>query len=79
MLPAGIVCWIMSNVAELPPAQRGTAMMVQNYALFPHLSVAKNFVFSLKMRGFGRAKRREAAAPLWQMAELTTMPRCVAA
>jgi len=39
------------DISSLPPAQRGTAMMFQNYALFPHLSVADNVAFSLKMRG----------------------------
>src|SRR3954469_7151474 len=30
------------NVTLMPPAQRGTAMMFQSYALFPHLSVVDN-------------------------------------
>ena len=39
------------NVAGMPPLQRGTAMMFQNYALFPHLSCRDNVAFSLRMRG----------------------------
>ncbi|MEX0853799.1 MAG: ABC transporter ATP-binding protein [Bauldia sp.] len=39
------------------PVQRGTAMMFQSYALFPHLSVRDNVAFSLKMRGDAKAKR----------------------
>mgnify|MGYP000559289468 CR=1 FL=1 len=39
------------DISNLPPAQRGTAMMFQNYALFPHLSVRDNIAFSLKMKG----------------------------
>lgn len=61
------------NVTNLAPAQRGTAMMFQNYALFPHLTVTENVAFSLKMQGMGRAERREAALPLLAMVELTTM------
>lgn len=61
------------NVTDLVPAQRGTAMMFQNYALFPHLTVAENVAFSLKMQGIGRAERREAAEPLLLMVELTAM------
>ena len=61
------------NVTGLAPAQRGTAMMFQNYALFPHLSVVENIAFSLKMRGMGRAERRLAAEPLLQMVELASM------
>ena len=34
------------DISNLPPAQRGTAMMFQNYALFPHLSVRDNIAFS---------------------------------
>src|SRR5216110_3044795 len=39
------------SVVGLAPAGRGTAMMFQNYALFPHLSVLDNVAFNLKMRG----------------------------
>ena len=39
------------DISMRPPAQRGTAMMFQNYALFPHLSVADNVAFGLKMKG----------------------------
>jgi putative spermidine/putrescine transport system ATP-binding protein len=53
------------NITALPPALRGTAMMFQNYALFPHLSVRDNVAFGLKMRGMGREERyREADAML---------------
>jgi len=38
------------NVTVLPPIQRGTAMMFQSYALFPHRSVLDNVAFALKMR-----------------------------
>ena len=50
-----------SNITDLPPAKRGTAMMFQNYALFPHLSVVDNVAFSLKMRGVDKAARRTRA------------------
>src|SRR3569623_207668 len=38
------------DVTHLPPAQRGIAMVFQNYALFPHLSVADNIGFGLSVR-----------------------------
>ena len=46
-------------VNDLPPVRRGTAMMFQTYALFPHLSCVDNVAFSLQMRGVaeGRAPR----------------------
>ena len=41
------------------PVERGTAMMFQSYALFPHLTIADNVGFYLKMRGVGKEERRE--------------------
>jgi putative spermidine/putrescine transport system ATP-binding protein len=48
-------------VNDLPPAGRRTAMMFQDYALFPHLDCLDNVAFSLKMRGVGRVERRRQA------------------
>jgi putative spermidine/putrescine transport system ATP-binding protein len=50
-----------ATVVGLPPVRRGTAMMFQNYALFPHLTVLDNVAFNLKMRGVRRAERRQRA------------------
>ena len=49
------------NVTDLPPVKRGTAMMFQNYALFPHLTCLDNVAFSLKMRGVAKAERHRRA------------------
>jgi putative spermidine/putrescine transport system ATP-binding protein len=49
------------NVVGLPPIRRGTAMMFQDYALFPHLTCLDNVAFSLKMSGVRKAERRERA------------------
>jgi putative spermidine/putrescine transport system ATP-binding protein len=49
------------NVVGAAPVDRGTAMMFQSYALFPHLSCADNIAFNLKVRGVGKAERRERA------------------
>jgi sn-glycerol 3-phosphate transport system ATP-binding protein len=46
------------DVTDLPPAKRGLAMVFQNYALFPHLSVAENILFGLKVRRVPAAERR---------------------
>src|ERR1700728_4633316 len=43
------------DVTDLPPYERGLAMVVQNYALFPNMRVADNVAFGLKARGSGRA------------------------
>ena len=47
------------DVTELEPAKRDIAMVFQSYALFPHLSVAENIIFGLKVRGFNRTDRDE--------------------
>src|ERR1700738_3471596 len=54
-------------VNELPPMDRDIAMVFQNYALYPHMSVYDNMAFGLKMRKFERAeigKRVQAAAEI---------------
>src|SRR5690606_21474694 len=46
------------DLTHAPPAQRGVAMVFQNYALFPHLSVAENIVFGLSVRRVPAAERQ---------------------
>jgi len=55
------------DVTDLPPSQRGVAMVFQNYALFPHLSVAANIGFGLSVR---KVPADEAARRLAETAEL---------
>jgi sn-glycerol 3-phosphate transport system ATP-binding protein len=55
------------DVTHTPPAQRGIAMVFQNYALFPHLSVADNIGFGLSVR---KVEAAEAARRLQATAEL---------
>lgn len=52
------------------PVERGTAMMFQSYALFPHLSVLDNVAFYLKMRGVGKEERRQKALEMLQRVQL---------
>ena len=42
---------------EVRPAERGCAMVFQSYALYPHMTVAENMGFSLKMAGVNKAER----------------------
>ncbi|HPH15054.1 MAG TPA: ABC transporter ATP-binding protein, partial [Burkholderiaceae bacterium] len=52
------------NITNLPAAERGTAMMFQSFALFPHLSALDNVAFSLKMKGVSRDERHKKGLDL---------------
>src|SRR5678810_624430 len=43
-------------VNDVPPKDRDVAMVFQNYALYPHMTVYKNMAFGLKLRGFPKAQ-----------------------
>ena len=63
--------WIGDQmVVGKPPVERGTAMMFQNYALFPHLSVLDNVAFYLKMRSVGKEERRARAEEMLKRVQL---------
>ena len=60
-------------VNELPPMDRDIAMVFQNYALYPHMSVYDNMAFGLKMRKFDKpeiARRVQEAAEILGIQEL---------
>jgi putative spermidine/putrescine transport system ATP-binding protein len=57
-------------VTDLPPARRGTAMMFQSYALFPHLDLVDNVAFSLKMRGVDKQQRRAKALDMLKLMQM---------
>ena len=61
------------DISDLPPAQRGTAMMFQNYALFPHLSVLDHVAFSLKIQGVDSVKRHTQAREMLDLVDLTSL------
>ena len=60
-------------VMDLPPSERGIAMVFQSYALYPHMSVFQNMAFSLSLQSLSKAEiktRVEAAARILQMEHL---------
>ncbi len=59
-----------ANITDLAPAARGTAMMFQSYALFPHLSVVDNVAFSQKMKGVDRQTRRANALEMLELVDM---------
>ncbi|MEM7403633.1 MAG: ABC transporter ATP-binding protein, partial [Pseudomonadota bacterium] len=60
-ITAGQVLIDGTDVGNAPPAKRPTAMMFQNYALFPHLNCVDNVAFSARMQGVEKVKRRSDA------------------
>jgi sn-glycerol 3-phosphate transport system ATP-binding protein len=54
---AGSITIAERDVTTLPPAKRGVSMVFQSYALFPHLSVAENILFGLKVRDVPKDER----------------------
>ncbi len=59
-----------ADITSLPPAKRDIGMVFQNYALFPHLSVAANVAFPLEMRNVARAEIERRVAEALSMVEL---------
>ncbi|TMV12546.1 ABC transporter ATP-binding protein [Arenibacterium halophilum] len=50
------------DATMVPPAKRGLAMVFQSYALYPHMSVAKNIAFPLRMAGMNKAEQDKRVA-----------------
>ena len=61
------------DVTHRPPAERRVSMVFQSYALFPHLSVAENIVFGLRVRRVSAAERRERLARVADLLGLTAL------
>jgi multiple sugar transport system ATP-binding protein len=69
------------DVTHLPPKDRDIAMVFQNYALYPHMSVAENMGFALKMQGVSKDERlkkvKEAAELLGLQDFLDRKPKAL--
>ncbi|MBB3217287.1 putative spermidine/putrescine transport system ATP-binding protein [Ochrobactrum sp. RC6B] len=61
-----------ADISHLPPEKRDIAVVFQNYALFPHMTVAQNVAFPLKMRGIGRDECRKRVEDALAIVKLET-------
>ncbi|TWP54203.1 ABC transporter ATP-binding protein [Lentzea tibetensis] len=59
---AGSVAIDARDVTRLEPGARGVAMVFQDYALFPHMTVAENIAYPLRVRHVAKSRQREVAA-----------------
>lgn len=65
------------DITSLPPEKRGTAMMFQSYALWPHMSVAANIGYGMRMRGASKdaiARRVDELLALMQLQGFASRP-----
>ena len=62
-------------VNDLPPKDRDIAMVFQNYALYPHMTAAKNMGFALRMRGIPKSETRRSRARR-RLASSASRTRC---
>ena len=57
-------------INNVPPHKRGIGMVFQNYALFPHMSVAENLAFPLAVRGQSKTEQEDRVKKVLEMVEL---------
>ena len=59
-----------SPAQNVPPSQRGLAMVFQSYALYPHMTVAENMSFSLRLAGVPKAEREQKVRAVARVLEM---------
>ena len=57
-------------INSVPPHKRGIGMVFQNYALFPHMTIAENLAFPLEVRGFDKAEREKKVQRALDMVQM---------
>ena len=58
------------SINDIPPHKRGIGMVFQNYALFPHMTIAENLSFPLEVRKMGKSEREEKVKRALEMVEM---------
>ncbi|CUI01503.1 ABC transporter ATP-binding protein [Leisingera aquaemixtae] len=59
-----------TSINNIPPHKRGIGMVFQNYALFPHMTIAENLSFPLEVRNMGKSEREEKVKRALDMVEM---------
>ncbi len=67
---SGRIAFGSDDITLAPPHKRGVGMVFQNYALFPHMTVAGNLAYPLKLRGVGRGEIETRVARALDMVQL---------
>jgi putative spermidine/putrescine transport system ATP-binding protein len=67
---AGRVSISGQDVTDLPPYERDVNTVFQDYALFPHMSVAENVEYGLRVKGVGRKERAQRAQQTLELVDL---------
>ena len=62
------------DVTDVPPKDRDIAMVFQNYALYPHMTVADNMGFALKIAGVSKEERAERVREAAKLLDLEPLP-----
>lgn len=66
----GEICFDGEDVSEVPVQNRNVGMVFQRYALFPHMTVEKNVIFGLKVRGTPRAEIEQRLEEILEVVQL---------
>ncbi|MFF5180577.1 ABC transporter ATP-binding protein [Micromonospora sp. NPDC000316] len=70
-LTAGSISFNGADVSALPPHKRNLGMLFQNYALFPHMTIAQNVAYPLRERRVPRAEITRKVAEVLELVQLT--------
>jgi ABC-type Fe3+/spermidine/putrescine transport system ATPase subunit len=69
--PGSSLCLNGADILAMPPAKRGIGMVFQDYALFPHFTVAQNIAYALKYQKLRTDERGRRLAQILSLLELT--------
>jgi ABC-type Fe3+/spermidine/putrescine transport system ATPase subunit len=72
---SGEICFDDRRMNDVPPHRRNTAMVFQSYALFPHMTVAENVAFGLRMRKLPAAEQTRRIGEVLEMVSLNGLEK----